>query len=86
LKAKSSNPDCRYPTGDDCLGIGSVVPWLRQARWGEWARVRLAPQKDWEVNQPAELGKVLATLESIQKEFNSSQSNGIKGRRFRWLI
>jgi len=45
------------------------------------ARVRLAPQKDWEVNQPAELGKVLATLESIQKEFNSSQSNGNKGKK-----
>jgi len=40
------------------------------------ARIRLAPQKDWEVNQPAELGKVLQTLEGIQKEFNSSQSNG----------
>jgi catalase-peroxidase len=40
------------------------------------ARIRLAPQKDWEVNQPAELGKVLQTLEEIQKEFNSSQSNG----------
>jgi catalase-peroxidase len=40
------------------------------------ARIRLAPQKDWEVNQPAELGKVLQTLEEIQKEFNNSQSNG----------
>ena len=38
------------------------------------ARIRLAPQKDWEVNQPAELGKVLQTLEGIQKEFNASQS------------
>ncbi len=35
------------------------------------ARVRLAPQKDWEVNQPAELAKVLGKLEAIQKEFNS---------------
>ncbi|MGO9517457.1 MAG: catalase/peroxidase HPI [Candidatus Korobacteraceae bacterium] len=42
------------------------------------ARIRLAPQKDWEVNQPAELAKVLRTLESIQKEFNSSQSGGKK--------
>ncbi len=42
------------------------------------ARIRLAPQKDWEVNQPAELSKVLARLETIQKEFNSSQSNGKK--------
>jgi catalase-peroxidase len=40
------------------------------------ARLRLAPQKDWEVNQPAELKKVLGTLEKIQKEFNSAQPNG----------
>ncbi len=40
------------------------------------ARIRLAPQKDWEVNQPAELGMVLPVLEQIQKEFNSSQSGG----------
>ena len=38
------------------------------------ARIRLAPQKDWEVNQPAELAPVLAKLETIQKEFNASQS------------
>jgi catalase-peroxidase len=42
------------------------------------ARIRLAPQKDWEVNNPAELAKVIATLETIQKEFNSSQKNGVK--------
>ncbi len=42
------------------------------------ARIRLAPQKDWEVNQPAELGKVVATLEAIQKTFNGSQSGGKK--------
>jgi catalase-peroxidase len=40
------------------------------------ARIRLAPQKDWEVNQPAELAKVLQTLEAIQKDFNSAQSSG----------
>ena len=45
------------------------------------ARIRLAPQKDWEVNQPAELAKVLSKLEAIQKEFNSSQSNGNKGKK-----
>jgi catalase-peroxidase len=45
------------------------------------ARIRLAPQKDWEVNQPAELAKVLLKLEAIQKEFNSSQSNGNKGKK-----
>jgi catalase-peroxidase len=38
------------------------------------ARLRLAPQKDWEVNQPAELAKVLQTLEAIQKDFNGAQS------------
>jgi catalase-peroxidase len=38
------------------------------------ARLRLAPQKDWEVNQPAELAKTLQTLEAIQKDFNRSQS------------
>ena len=42
------------------------------------ARIRLAPQKDWEVNQPAELAKVLQKLEAIQKEFNASQSGGKK--------
>jgi catalase-peroxidase len=45
------------------------------------ARIRLAPQKDWEVNQPAELAKVLPTLEAIQREFNSSQSNGSRGKK-----
>jgi catalase-peroxidase len=42
------------------------------------ARIRLAPQKDWEVNQPAQLAKVLKTLEGIQKEFNAAQSGGKK--------
>jgi catalase-peroxidase len=40
------------------------------------ARIRLAPQKDWEVNQPAQLKKVLQVLEGIQTEFNSAQSGG----------
>ena len=40
------------------------------------ARIRLAPQKDWNVNQPAQLAKVLQTLEAIQTEFNASQSGG----------
>jgi catalase-peroxidase len=40
------------------------------------ARIRLAPQKDWEVNEPAELAKVLGTLEQIQQDFNGSQSGG----------
>ena len=42
------------------------------------ARIRLAPQKDWEVNQPAELAKVLPSLEAIQKAFNGAQSGGKK--------
>jgi len=42
------------------------------------ARIRLEPQKNWEVNQPAQLNKVLETLEGIQKAFNSAQSGGKK--------
>ncbi len=42
------------------------------------ARIRLAPQKDWEVNEPARLKTVLQTLEGIQKDFNSAQSGGKK--------
>lgn len=42
------------------------------------ARIRLAPQKDWSVNQPAELAKVLQTLEEVQAEFNASLSGGKK--------
>ena len=42
------------------------------------ARIRLSPQKDWEVNQPIKLGKVLKTLEDIQSAFNSARSDGRK--------
>jgi catalase-peroxidase len=42
------------------------------------ARIRLAPQKDWEANQPAQLAKVLGALERIQSEFNRAQSGGKK--------
>jgi catalase-peroxidase len=42
------------------------------------ARIRLAPQKDWAVNEPAELAKVLAALETIQKDFNASATGGKK--------
>jgi len=45
------------------------------------ARIRLAPQKDWAVNQPAQLATVLQKLEAIQKEFNSAQANGSKGKK-----
>ena len=43
---------------------------------GNGARIRLAPQKDWEVNQPEQLATVLQTLEAIQRTFNDSQSSG----------
>jgi len=42
------------------------------------ARIRLTPQKDWEVNQPEQLARVLESLEAIQEEFNSAQSGGKK--------
>ena len=42
------------------------------------ARIRLAPQKDWDVNQPAELAQVLPKLEAVQKEFNAAQTGGKK--------
>ena len=42
------------------------------------ARIRLAPQKDWEANEPAQLSKALETLEKVQQEFNSAQSGGKK--------
>ena len=42
------------------------------------ARIRLSPQKDWEANQPAQLAKVLGSLESIQKQFNSTAADGKK--------
>jgi catalase-peroxidase len=45
------------------------------------ARIRLAPQKDWEVNNPSELAKALQALEGIQKEFNGAQTNGNKGKK-----
>jgi catalase-peroxidase len=74
------------------LESGLSIPQLVSAAWASaasyrgtdmrgganGARVRLAPQKDWEHNEPAELGKVLQTLEQIQQRFNSSQSGGTK--------
>ena len=45
------------------------------------ARIRLTPQKDWEVNQPAELAKVLAKLEAVQKDFNSAQDKPTAGKK-----
>ena len=74
------------------LASGLTVPELVSVAWasastfrggdkrggGNGARIRLAPQKDWEVNNPAQLSKVLQTLEAIQKDFNASASGGKK--------
>ncbi len=74
------------------LASGLSVPQLVSTAWASaatfrgsdkrgganGARIRLAPQKDWEVNQPAQLAKVVKTLEGIQKEFNAAQSGGKK--------
>jgi catalase-peroxidase len=72
------------------LGSGLSVPQLVRTAWAaassfrgtdkrggaNGARIRLAPQKDWEVNEPVELATVLATLEGIQQGFNGSQTDG----------
>ncbi|HET8618632.1 MAG TPA: catalase/peroxidase HPI [Acidimicrobiales bacterium] len=77
---------------DKILGSGLSVSQLVSAAWASaasfrgtdkrgganGARVRLAPQKDWELNEPAELAKVLQALEGIQQDFNSSQSGGTR--------
>ena len=74
------------------LGSGLTVSQLVSTAWASassfrgsdkrgganGARIRLAPQKDWDVNQPAQLAEVLRTLETIQKDFNKSQSGGKK--------
>ncbi|TIP74030.1 MAG: catalase/peroxidase HPI [Mesorhizobium sp.] len=74
------------------LASGLSVPQLVSTAWASastfrgsdkrgganGARIRLAPQKDWDVNQPAQLAKVLEKLEAIQKEFNASQSGDKK--------
>ncbi|HVV94607.1 MAG TPA: catalase/peroxidase HPI [Hyphomicrobiales bacterium] len=74
------------------LASGLSVPELVRAAWASastfrrsdkrgganGARIRLAPQKDWAVNQPAELAKVLQKLEAIQKEFNGAQKGDRK--------
>ena len=64
--------------GLDRLGLGLDVPRLRQARRRERRALRLAPQKDWEVNQPAQLAKVLKKLEAIQADFNQKAKGGKK--------
>ena len=56
------------------LGGSRELPRHRQAGGANGARIRLAPQKDWEVNDPEELAGVLATLEQIQADFNAAQT------------
>ena len=74
----------------ECLASGLSISQLVSTAWASaatfrgtdkrgganGARIRLAPQKDWEVNNPSELANVIQTLEGIQAEFNESQSNG----------
>jgi len=74
------------------LASGLSIPQLVNTAWASaatfrgsdkrgganGARIRLAPQKDWAVNQPAELAKVLSTLEAVRKDFNDAQSGGKK--------
>jgi catalase-peroxidase len=74
------------------LASGLSIPQLVSTAWASastfrgsdkrgganGARIRLAPQKDWEVNQPGQLAQVLQTLEAIQREFNGAQSGGKK--------
>ena len=76
----------------EILASGLSIPELVSTAWASastfrgsdkrgganGARIRLAPQKDWEVNQPEQLAKVLKTLERIQKAFHRSQSDGKK--------
>ncbi|WP_064750157.1 catalase/peroxidase HPI [Lysobacter antibioticus] len=77
---------------DKILAYGLPIAHLISAAWASastfrgsdkrgganGARIRLAPQKDWEVNQPAQLAKVLSALEAIQRDFNAAQSGGKK--------
>jgi catalase-peroxidase len=74
------------------LGSGLSIPQLVSTAWASaasfrgtdkrgganGARIRLAPQKDWESNEPQELSKALSVLEKLQQEFNNSQSGGKK--------
>ncbi|HUR49893.1 MAG TPA: catalase/peroxidase HPI [Acidimicrobiales bacterium] len=77
---------------DKVLGAGLSISQLVSTAWASaasfrgtdkrgganGARIRLAPQRDWEVNEPDELGEVLAALEQIQQDFNGSASGGKK--------
>jgi catalase-peroxidase len=69
---------CCTATWDPSRAISARFRGTDKRGGANGARVRLAPQKDWEVNDPAELAKVLQTLEQIQKEFNGTQSGKTK--------
>ena len=63
--------------GHDGVGVGRVASAAPTSAAGPTARgIRLEPQRDWAVNDPAELATVLQTLEGIQQEFNAAQSGG----------
>ncbi len=68
----------RFPAGFHRMGVGGNLRGTDMRGGANGARIRLAPQKDWEVNNPAELAKVLQTFEEIQQDFNSSHSGGVK--------
>ena len=78
----------RQDSGVGSVGLGDLVAtaWASASSFrgsdkrggANGARIRLAPQKDWEVNQPAQLTKVLKALEGIQSAFNSGRSDGKK--------
>jgi catalase-peroxidase len=81
-----------YALKGKIMSSGLTIPQLVSTAWASastyrssdkrgganGARIRIAPQKDWEVNNPAELAKTLQTLEKIQKELNSAQTDGKK--------
>ncbi len=76
-RAGSSLRDCPYPRLVSTAWASASTFRGSDKRGGaNGARIRLAPQKDWEVNQPPELGKVLRILEGIQREFNGAASGG----------
>ena len=77
--ASSSTRGCRSPSWSSTAWASAASFRGTDKRGGaNGARIRLAPQKDWEVNEPAELAKVLQALERIQQDFNGSQSGGKK--------
>jgi len=77
LRARSSDRDSHLQLVST-LGVGGNLPRHDKRGGANGARIRLAPQKDWEVNEGAERAKVLQALEQIQQDFNRSASGGTK--------